>query len=512
MLQSPIATSRMFSSKCSQNKSDNLDKKEGKNSLEKKTLRAPRVFKGKDDDAHVVINSKDQNLKPHLIQTTSNNGILPNHKPLTGMENGVQPVMTSTSRVMNPPPTKKNEPNNDLTLANVQTLTRSLKGSHYLENCNTDILDTPLSKQNKMIHQKIFETVDRTVIEDTACISYPLHTFEAIPDSFVRSFRAHRQLQICRSIKEKYNMIKMIKYLEEIMRLEILGQVFYFRVELEPLAADPSPNGARQGARRRLQAEVFGRLKHLLTEFAVNFLEVREGEVACDVSHYTSFARIVKACQTNVAQFSRDVHCVLKSTPLDPNGVVGETPKESILPLSIEEVAKEVGVRINKEIIHPLLSRYKGKGEKEEDARAVRVFFGIGPTPVLAKIACDAEIATWRRQHPTHGESPPPRDPQSQGHPKKWIRRTRSWCAFAPCILILKPSKTVRNLWRIFAWRRSRLLHPPSCGFYLRSTASKRVGISLKNAMNFTSASARKPSNFATVRLSVGCDSPRRSR
>ncbi|CCW62339.1 unnamed protein product [Phytomonas sp. EM1] len=406
---SSVEAPHVSSSGRARNKSGNQNLERGHNSLEKKTVEALHALEHQDEDVHGAINLKNGKQNPRLFQTVLKKDTSPDNRLSEMFGSSILPVTASaleterthnTEKDVTDTPLKENPKGTSTTLTKRK---RTPKGNESVP------LDTNSDDRTEKAQMEILQTLERIVIEDPNCLTYPLHTFDHIPDTFVNSFRAYRQLLVCRTVHETSLMKKLTCDLNDIMNTEVLGKVFYFRVELEPRSSDPS-DGTLDDVRKALRDKVLGKIKHLLMDYTIRVLELHEGEVTCDVTHYTNCAPLIAACKANVAQFVRDAHCLMTSSPLDREGIAGETPAEVLLPLSIEEVAKDVAARISREIIQPLLSCPEGGDADEarlDDARAVRVFFGIAPTPALAKIACDAEVATWRRQHSNHGESAP---------------------------------------------------------------------------------------------------------
>lgn len=236
------------------------------------------------------------------------------------------------------------------------------------------------SKKDGKNAATINETLEKVGgMEDPDVIEYPLHTMTDISDVMQRSLRARDNISALAPSADVFSMKRAILLLEDACRVEVPGKALYFRV--------------LPGVRSR----ILDQLKELLLDYAVHMLEPFPREVCCDVSHYAAHAPVVAVSKTCMKQVLERIDALSQGQSL-PEEKLRNVPMQTLQPLSPEEVAREIVARLSEILKASASDAPIDESNRSPEKRIAQVCIGIAPTPVLAKLACDAEFSLIQRQ------------------------------------------------------------------------------------------------------------------
>ncbi|CAD2218889.1 hypothetical protein ADEAN_000638200 [Angomonas deanei] len=231
------------------------------------------------------------------------------------------------------------------------------------------------------------EMAAKGITFDSSVLEKPLHQLETLDETLLYSLKRHVQLSAF-AMPEKRRMVDYFTVVEEMLLNEVKGNVLYVR----PF----------QQTSKKAEEAIMKIVHDILEDYSPCVIQPYRNELSCDVSGYRILAPLIVAAKPNVQRFHYECEKVQQNYKallaehgsLDKNLRqeyvklllnVGEevqrgrpSPKREREPLTIESVTTEVATRIMRAFA------------SMPDAR---VCIGVAPTPVLAKLACETEVA-----------------------------------------------------------------------------------------------------------------------
>lgn len=169
---------------------------------------------------------------------------------------------------------------------------------------------------------------------------------------------------------------------------------------------------ARSASYTREVKKLRDEIERVLRRYVSRLIEPFPNELAIDLTHYGTFLALLNTGRRNVEQFVKDANDFIAQRPVNPEGIpAGPPPAKDTEPISPDVLAAEIARLIRHEVLLPRCGNAGSRrntvdnteaddedGERGGAAAAAtlhvpRVCIGVASSPVLAKIACDAEVA-----------------------------------------------------------------------------------------------------------------------
>ncbi|CBZ28515.1 conserved hypothetical protein [Leishmania mexicana MHOM/GT/2001/U1103] len=250
------------------------------------------------------------------------------------------------------------------------------------------------------------------LLEVPDAYTYPLHQMETISEAIVRTMQSRMLMFKYASLDDFYTMKRHIGTDEDVMRATLPGNSIYFQFVHSGSAADADGLAAsstlpREHARQQEVKEVRDAVERILRRYVCRILEPFPNELAIDVTHYATYLPLLNVSRRNVGQVLKDIEDYMAKRPVAKEGIAGPPSKSEIEPLTPDELATEIARIIRREVLTRRPQRDSGCGAQEPattgaqeapsstdaaSTASVRVCIGVATSPVLAKIACDAEV------------------------------------------------------------------------------------------------------------------------
>ncbi|GET90065.1 hypothetical protein, conserved [Leishmania tarentolae] len=243
--------------------------------------------------------------------------------------------------------------------------------------------------------------------------TYPLHEMENISEAIVRTIQSRVLMFKYASLDDFYTMKRHIGTDEDVMRASLPGNSLYFQFVYSGSASHASGPASSSSLSREHSGQaqikvVRDAVERILRRYVCRILEPFPNELAIDVTHYATYLPLLNVSRRNVDQVLKDIENYMAGKPVTKEGIAGGAPpKSDIEPLTADEIATEIARIIRREVlVQPPQRGSAGSTPKPETTGAqetpssvdaactplVRVCIGVATSPVLAKIACDAEV------------------------------------------------------------------------------------------------------------------------
>nr|CAJ2476327.1 unnamed protein product [Leishmania braziliensis] len=250
------------------------------------------------------------------------------------------------------------------------------------------------------------------LLEVPDAYTYPLHRMETISEAIMRTMQSRVLMCKYASLDDFYTMKRHIGTDEDVMRATLPGNSIYFQfIHLGGAKdADGPTSSSSLSSHHAKQQEVKAvrdAVEKILRRYVCRILEPFPNELAIDVTHYATYLPLLNVSRRNVSQVLKDVEDYIAKKPVNKEGIAGPPSEKEIEPLTPDALAAEIARIIRREVLtRRPQSASEGSGEatRTTDAQetpssadaastaAVRVCIGVATSPVLAKIACDAEV------------------------------------------------------------------------------------------------------------------------
>ncbi|TPP40486.1 ATPase associated with various cellular activities (AAA) family protein [Leishmania donovani] len=250
------------------------------------------------------------------------------------------------------------------------------------------------------------------LLEVPDAYTYPLHQMETISEAIAHTMQSRVLMFKYASLDDFYTMKRHIGTDEDVMRATLPGNSIYFQFVHSGSAADadgPASSSSlpREHAGQQEVKAVRDAVERILRRYVCRILEPFPNELAIDVTHYATYLPLLNVSRRNVSQVLKDIEDYMAKRPVAKEGIAGPPSESEIEPLTPDELATEIARIIRREVLTQRPPRDSGCGAQEPattgaqevpsstvaaSTASVRVCIGVATSPVLAKIACDAEV------------------------------------------------------------------------------------------------------------------------
>jgi hypothetical protein len=281
---------------------------------------------------------------------------------------------------------------------------------------------------NALASLQVFSEV-RDMIKIPNIHTIDMHNLDTITEDMVSSLQARKVMFRYIATEMRTFILRRVKLLQREYEGYDTGASLYVRV-VHPLdvhgehhrrhasseagtrkARSTSPHLAKETCLEKYTREVRAirdGVERVLRRYVNRLIEPYPNELAIDLTHYSTFLALLNVGRRNVEQYIKDVKDFIEQRPVNPEGIPGgPPPPESTTPISPDALASEIARLIRRDV----LLRYKDDARRPDSAQddvlatsagaartadAPRVCIGVATTPVMAKIACDAEVSMVR--------------------------------------------------------------------------------------------------------------------
>ncbi|KPI88832.1 hypothetical protein ABL78_2026 [Leptomonas seymouri] len=276
----------------------------------------------------------------------------------------------------------------------------------------------------------IFDKVEE-LIKIPNINSYDLHTLDSITEDMVSSVKGRKIMYRFVSNEERHSIRRAIHLVQNEFKGRLMGASLYLRIvhpcDVAARAARPEGN-TKDSATRASKGDVPSvastpsqpskaqnqqylsevkrirdGIEHVLRRYVNRLLEPFPNELAIDLTHYRTFLALLNVSRRNVEQLLKDAEDYMARRPVNPKGIpAGPPPPEDLEPISPDVLAAEIARLIRCEVLQPICDSVDPRDQHLNGGRAdslsafantPRVCIGVASSPVLAKMACDAEVA-----------------------------------------------------------------------------------------------------------------------
>ncbi|KAG5500473.1 hypothetical protein JKF63_03566 [Porcisia hertigi] len=246
------------------------------------------------------------------------------------------------------------------------------------------------------------------LLEVPDAFTYPLHTMDNISEAIMRTMQSRVVMFKYASLDDFYTMRRYIGTDEDVMRASMPGNCIYFQFVHTGSVANSnvfvSPSSlANDHAKQQEVKAARDAVERILRRYVCRILEPFPNQLVIDVTHYATFLPLLNISRRNVDQVLKDIKDYIADKPVTKEGIAGPPSKEEIEPLTPDALAAEIARTIRREVLIQRPHSKSGCSSEEpttagsqetpSSMASIRVCIGVATTAVLAKIACDAEVA-----------------------------------------------------------------------------------------------------------------------
>ncbi|KPA85340.1 hypothetical protein ABB37_01666 [Leptomonas pyrrhocoris] len=280
----------------------------------------------------------------------------------------------------------------------------------------SDLITSPIDGVST---RKMAETMDFSIFDKVEAMmtipninSYDLHAVDSITDDMVSSLKGRRMMYRFIPTEGRHVIRRAILLQQNEHKSRVFGASLYMRIvhpfdvaaRASSTVSRPSQitNAPPQQNYKQEVKQIRDKIERVLRRYVNRLIEPFPNELAIDLTHYRTFLALLVVSRRNVEQFKKDAADYIAQRPVNPEGIpAGPPPPEDLEPVSVDVLAAEIARLIRRDVLQPLYSgtdpaNSQLNGDRADVATASsnipRVCIGVASSPVLAKIACDAEV------------------------------------------------------------------------------------------------------------------------